>query len=66
MTTIDIRAKRVAWALALTENTSIAPAGDEKALLDYYVQGVLSLEDVIELLEGKQAEQPVALTVARS
>jgi len=46
----DIRAKVVAAALTVTENTAIAPSQYELLLLNKYVRGVLSIEEVIALL----------------
>jgi hypothetical protein len=51
MKTQEARAKLVTAALTLTNNTVIAPCSYELMLLEQYVQGVVSIEEVVALLE---------------
>jgi hypothetical protein len=44
------RHKLVAWALAMTENTKLAPSPQERYLLLQYAQGALSLDQVLAQL----------------
>ena len=46
------RRRAVAWAVALTAGTSLAPRRYERYLLDRYQGGVLTIDEVIELLEA--------------
>ena len=48
----DKRERAVAWALTLTRNTRLAPKQHEQQLLNQFVAGELSLDEVITLLEG--------------
>ena len=48
------RGRAVAWALKVTENTTLAPGPYERDLLALFIQGKLSLEQVIELLEEEK------------
>jgi hypothetical protein len=52
----DNRERAVAWALAITQNTSIAPKHYEQALLDQFVQGQLAIDEVITYLEEGAGE----------
>lgn len=45
------RRRAVAWVLALTANTALAPGRYERQLLDRYQQGELSIDEVLALLE---------------
>jgi hypothetical protein len=58
------RARLVAAALVMTENTAIALSRYELELLDKYVHGVLTIEEVIILLQESEVvgDEPVALT----
>lgn len=49
----DGREQAVAWALAITQNTSLAPNPYEQELLKQFVQGQLSIDEVITCLEGE-------------
>ena len=63
METVEQRAGRVAWALKMTHNTRLAPDAAERQLLDQYVRGVLTLDEVMARLEQPSAPQgfsPVA------
>lgn len=51
MKTQEARAKLVATALTMTENTTISPSAYELQLLEKYVRGVLTIDEVIVLLE---------------
>ena len=44
----------MAAALEITKNTSISPSQYELRLLKKYVRGVLSIDEVIELLEEQE------------
>lgn len=50
MTTLNNRHKLVAWALAMTENTKLAPTPQELQLLTQYAHGVLTLDQVLAQL----------------
>lgn len=50
----SVRRSRVAWALAITKDTSLAPGAYEVNLLDKYVSGIFTLVEVIVFLETKQ------------
>ncbi|WP_210521020.1 hypothetical protein [Hymenobacter terricola] len=56
MENTEKRTKRVTWALAMTSNTPIAPCAYERGLLDRYVLGHLSLDQVLLLLECHAAQ----------
>jgi hypothetical protein len=45
------RRDAVAWAIALTANTSLAPKQYEVDLLEQYARGTMSLDQVLESLE---------------
>lgn len=47
-----LRQRRVAWAVALTANTPLAPQPYERQLLEDYEQGQLTLDEVEELLDA--------------
>jgi hypothetical protein len=47
----QVRRHRVEWGLAVAENTLEAPSMYERDLLEKYVRGILSLEEVILLVE---------------
>jgi hypothetical protein len=47
------RRKAVAWVLTLTENTRFAPPPYEQRLLDRYVDGEISLEEIPELFASR-------------
>ena len=51
MDTLEQREKAVKWAFRMTENTRIAPKAYEQQLLAQFVQGMLTLDQVIEQLE---------------
>lgn len=55
MKTEQERQKAVAWALAVAENTPIAPDAYELALLDQFVRGVLTLDQVEQHLLQRSA-----------
>ena len=47
----DGRERAVAWALTITQNTRLAPEPHEQQLLNQFVVGDLSLDEVITLLD---------------
>jgi hypothetical protein len=47
----DGRERAVAWALTITRNTPLAPKDHEQQLLEKFVLGEMSLDDVIRSLE---------------
>ena len=51
MQTQLLRRKAVAFGLALTRNTPLAPGLPEKQLLAAYIQGRLTLDEVVACLE---------------
>lgn len=55
------RRRALAWALTLTQDTSLAPGPDEQALLERYARGELSLSELLTL-----AEPPVHHVLYRS
>jgi hypothetical protein len=58
MESASVRKRRVEWALAVTQDTSAAASAYERKLLDKYVHGILTLEEVIILVETqKQAKK---------
>ncbi|MBC6608703.1 hypothetical protein H8B13_17885 [Hymenobacter sp. BT188] len=58
----DGRERAVAWALAITQNTPLAPAQREQQLLNQFVAGELSLDAVITLLdEGTEDQKSLPL-----
>ena len=52
-TTIDERKEHVRWATAITIGTFLEPGAYELALLEEYVQGQRSLDEIILLLEQR-------------
>ncbi|MGY2134687.1 hypothetical protein ACW9KT_20830 [Hymenobacter sp. HD11105] len=48
----DGRERAVAWALTITRNTPLAPRDHEQQLLEKFVLGEMSLDEVISSLEG--------------
>jgi hypothetical protein len=50
------RQRLVTTALKLTENTAIAPKLYERSLLEKFVAGTLTIDEVIALLEGQQGQ----------
>lgn len=54
MKTQELRAKVVTAALALTQDTPIAPGPYELQLLEKYVLGRLTIEEVLDLLEEEK------------
>lgn len=50
----SVRRHRVEWGLAAARNTLGEPSAYERDMLDKYVRGVLTLEEVIILVEMKQ------------
>lgn len=50
------RQRAVAWALRFTEDTPLAPDPYERALLTRFIEGKLTLEQVLERLEAKAAK----------
>jgi hypothetical protein len=53
-------------ALTTTKCTFIAPGPYERGLLGEYVQGVLTIEQVIELLEGHTEGKLLSLVLAEN
>jgi len=53
LSTEAARRRAIAWATALTANTPLEPQAYERALLDEYAVGTLSLEQVLLLLDGR-------------
>jgi hypothetical protein len=49
----DGRERAVAWALTITQNTPLAPKQHEQQLLNQFVAGELTLDEVISLLEDE-------------
>ena len=47
----------VTWALSMTENTSIEPDAHERQLLDQFVAGVLTIDEVVDQLARREAGQ---------
>ena len=47
----DGRERAVAWALTITQNTHLAPKHHEQQLLEKFVLGELSLDEVISSLD---------------
>jgi hypothetical protein len=52
----DARERAVAWALNITQNTPLAPKYHEQQLLDKFVLGELSLDELISSLEKQNPE----------
>jgi len=48
------RRQVVKLALALTENTPLSPKDYERMLLEQFVRGEMTIEQVIDLLESNQ------------
>ncbi|WP_324680576.1 BLUF domain-containing protein [Hymenobacter sp. GOD-10R] len=53
LSTEAARRRAIAWATALAANTPLEPQAYERALLDEYAVGTLSLEQVLRLLDGR-------------
>jgi hypothetical protein len=53
------RRRLVAWALRMTQNTPIAASWHERKLLANFVQGSLTINQVIALLENVKAAQAI-------
>ena len=53
MHTAYLRRKAVAFGLNLTKNTPLAPAYYEKQLLARYIQGALTLDQVLDCLDKR-------------
>ncbi|WP_133274366.1 hypothetical protein [Hymenobacter radiodurans] len=53
----DGRERAVAWALTITQNTPLAPAQQEQQLLNKFIAGELSLDEVIMLLDEENKNQ---------
>ena len=56
MSTLQTEAQRrraIAWAIALTADTSLAPQQYESDLLECYAQGTLTLDQVLEQLDSR-------------
>jgi hypothetical protein len=51
--TEDARRRAIAWATALTAGTPLAPQQYEAALLERYARGQLSLDQVLQQLDGR-------------
>ena len=51
------RREMVAAALSWTKTTAITPSLYEKQLLQQYIRGVLTIDQVIELLEENNEKQ---------
>ncbi len=51
--TEEQRRRAVAWAIALTADTALAPDHYEADLLEQYAQGAMSLSQVLELLDHR-------------
>lgn len=66
MTTLPMRRRMVESVLTTTRFTSIAPGPYERWLLSEYVQGVLTIEQVIELLEGHTEGKLLSLVLAEN
>ena len=49
-----VRERRVAWGLTVMENIAGAPTAYERKMLDNYVRGILTLEEVIILVESRR------------
>lgn len=54
MNSIEARSRVVAWGLAMTANTRIAPAEYERKLLAAFVEGDLTLDEVLLHLEKQE------------
>ncbi|MBF9239646.1 hypothetical protein I2I05_19795 [Hymenobacter sp. BT683] len=52
MHSATLRRKAVAFGLNLTKNTPLAPAYYEKQLLARYIQGTLTLDQVLDCLDN--------------
>jgi hypothetical protein len=49
--TAELRRRAVAWVVALTANTALAPGRYERQLLDRYEQGELTIDQVLKALD---------------
>jgi len=54
MQTMEEREKAVKWAFRMTESTRLAPDAYEQQLLALFVQGALTIDQVLERLEHRQ------------
>lgn len=52
-----VRRRRVAWAVQVTQGTSLEPGAYERQLLEEYAQGKRELDEVCALLELAQQGQ---------
>ncbi len=52
------RGRVVRWALNITANTQWAPSAYEQHLLERYVAGSLTIDEVLHLLKQVEMEQP--------
>jgi hypothetical protein len=66
MNTLSVRSQLVESALTVTRCESIAPGPYERWLLTEYVQGVLTIGQVIELLEGHTEGKLLSLVLAEN
>jgi hypothetical protein len=64
MQTEQERRKLVTWAIHMTEGTHLQPGHYERHLLEQYVSGAFSIEEVIDLLAEQPTEEAVS-SVAR-
>jgi hypothetical protein len=53
------RRRLVGWAMRMTQNTPIAASWHERKLLAKFVQGSLTIDQVIALLENVKAVQAI-------
>ena len=66
MNMLPVRSRLVESALLSTRYPSIAPGLYERWLLREYVQGMLTIEQVIEQLEGHTEGKLLSLVLAES
>ena len=60
----ESRERAVAWALTITRNTPLAPKHYEQELLEQFVEGQLSIDEIItHLEEGGGSARRVRLDV---
>jgi hypothetical protein len=58
LSTEQARRRAVLFALRLTRNTALAPRPFERSLLDRFVRGEMSLDQVLDCLEDEGRGQP--------
>ena len=58
-TTEHNRQRAVTFALALTRNTSLAPQPYEQMLLDQFVRGEMTIDQVLTCLDNPESNLPV-------